>query len=117
MVLGVMIVVVLFSIPIVGIVLGILMAMFGLGAVTLDWPRRRESAPARPRRCVTVAYILVMADVGVISDADNDIAGGWRPRQSPDLMTSSPRPTRPSLDEARYRDPPGPSVWRESVQP
>jgi hypothetical protein len=44
--LGVLIVVVLFSIPIVGIVLGILIAAFGLGAVILEyWTRRREPEP------------------------------------------------------------------------
>jgi cytoskeletal protein CcmA (bactofilin family) len=44
--LGVLIVVVLFSIPIVGIVLGILIALFGLGAVILEyWPRRRAPEP------------------------------------------------------------------------
>jgi hypothetical protein len=44
--LGVLIVVVLFSIPIVGIVLGILIALFGLGAVILEfWTRRRAPAP------------------------------------------------------------------------
>jgi cytoskeletal protein CcmA (bactofilin family) len=48
LVVGVLIVVVLFSIPIVGIVLGILIAAFGLGALILEyWPRRRrEPAPA-----------------------------------------------------------------------
>jgi hypothetical protein len=44
--LGVLIVVVLMSIPIVGIILGILIALFGLGAVILEyWPRRRTAEP------------------------------------------------------------------------
>ncbi len=46
--LGVLIVVVLFSIPVVGIVLGILIAAFGVGAVILEywpWRRRREPEP------------------------------------------------------------------------
>lgn len=44
--LGVLIVVVLFSIPIAGIVLGILIAAFGVGAVILEyWPRRRRPEP------------------------------------------------------------------------
>jgi hypothetical protein len=48
LILGVLIVVVLFSIPIAGIVLGILIALFGLGAVILEfWPwRRRAPEPA-----------------------------------------------------------------------
>ena len=42
--LGVLIVVVLFSIPIAGIVLGILIAAFGLGALILEfWPWRRRA--------------------------------------------------------------------------
>ena len=46
LVLGVLIVVVLFSIPIAGIVLGIFIAAFGVGAVILEyWPRRREPEP------------------------------------------------------------------------
>ena len=47
LILGVLIVVVLFSIPIAGIVLGILIALFGLGAVILAfWPWRRRGEPA-----------------------------------------------------------------------
>ncbi|HEX5948071.1 MAG TPA: hypothetical protein VFZ45_00750 [Actinomycetota bacterium] len=47
LILGVLIVVVLFSIPIAGIVLGILIALFGLGAVILEyWPWRRRGEPA-----------------------------------------------------------------------
>jgi len=47
LVLGVLIVVVLFSIPIAGIVLGILIATFGLGALILEfWPWRRAPQPA-----------------------------------------------------------------------
>jgi hypothetical protein len=46
LVLGVLIVVVLMSIPIVGVVLGILMAVLGVGAVILEyWPRRRRREP------------------------------------------------------------------------
>lgn len=48
LILGVLIVVVLFSIPVVGIILGILIAAFGLGAVILEywpWRRRREPEP------------------------------------------------------------------------
>jgi hypothetical protein len=46
LVLGALIVVVLFSIPVAGIVLGILIALFGLGAVILEfWSRRRRRAP------------------------------------------------------------------------
>ena len=46
--LGALIVVVLFSLPVVGIVLGFLIALFGLGAVILEfwpWRRRREQEP------------------------------------------------------------------------
>jgi hypothetical protein len=48
LILGALIVVVLFSIPIAGIVLGILIVLFGLGAVILaswPWRRRREPEP------------------------------------------------------------------------
>jgi hypothetical protein len=55
LVLGVLIVVVLMSIPIVGVVLGILIAVLGVGAVILEyWPQRRRRreepvpAPAVP---------------------------------------------------------------------
>jgi hypothetical protein len=47
LILGALIVVVLFSIPIAGIVLGILIVLFGLGAVLLAyWPWRRRGEPA-----------------------------------------------------------------------
>jgi cytoskeletal protein CcmA (bactofilin family) len=46
LILGALIVVVLISIPIVGIILGILIALFGLGAVILEyWPWRRRGEP------------------------------------------------------------------------
>jgi hypothetical protein len=49
LILGVLIVVVLFSIPIAGIVLGILIALFGLGAVILEfWSRRRRQPEPVP---------------------------------------------------------------------
>jgi cytoskeletal protein CcmA (bactofilin family) len=53
--LGVLIVVVLFSIPVAGIVLGILIALFGLGAVILEfwpWGRREPAPPPTPARAV-----------------------------------------------------------------
>ena len=49
LILGVLIVVVLISIPIAGIVLGILIALFGLGAVILEfWSRRRREPEPMP---------------------------------------------------------------------